>query len=142
MELVISQAELKHLPAIKQLYQQLGYAISLDILEGKLADVTPDNQLVVILNSSQQVLGCAAFHFLAPFHITQRWCLLSALIIEESQRNQGIGRALLTYIEQYAKARGCVHLELSSNIKRIKAHQFYAQLGYTEKPKRFIKYLI
>ena len=54
----------------------------------------------------------------------------------------GIGRALLSTVEQWAKETGAVGIRLTSNVKRENAHKFYLACGYTNphNSKKFYKF--
>lgn len=47
------------------------------------------------------------------------------LVTESRQRSAGHGRALLDWLVDLAKARGCAALELDSGVQRFDAHRFY-----------------
>ncbi|MGL5735635.1 MAG: GNAT family N-acetyltransferase [Beijerinckiaceae bacterium] len=56
-------------------------------------------------------------------------------------RGQGIGAAMMRFVEQAARARGAGLIQLSSNIARPAAHRFYARLGYAHSHAGFKLYL-
>lgn len=45
-------------------------------------------------------------------------------------QGKGIGKKMMEYALQYAKAKGCYKMTLSSNLRREQAHQFYESLGF------------
>jgi GNAT superfamily N-acetyltransferase len=47
------------------------------------------------------------------------------LVTAATQRSTGVGRALLTSLEETARELGCVLLELDSGTARVRAHAFY-----------------
>lgn len=47
-----------------------------------------------------------------------------------TMQGKGIGKAMMMFALEYAKAKGCYKMTLSSNLKREKAHQFYESLGF------------
>jgi GNAT superfamily N-acetyltransferase len=47
------------------------------------------------------------------------------LISDENARSSGYGAALLGWIGEYAKDRGCKELHLDSGVQRHAAHRFY-----------------
>lgn len=53
-----------------------------------------------------------------------------ALAVDPPHQGQGIGKALLTACEDWAKADGAAGVRLSSGSDRLAAHQFYLHLGY------------
>jgi GNAT superfamily N-acetyltransferase len=53
----------------------------------------------------------------------------------------GVGKALMSSLETAAQEAGCTKIEITSGTQRDGAHAFYTRLGYSEKPKRFLKSL-
>jgi GNAT superfamily N-acetyltransferase len=48
---------------------------------------------------------------------------------EPQQRSKGFGRALLDWLKQEARGRGCAQLQLDSGVHRPRAHRFYFREG-------------
>jgi GNAT superfamily N-acetyltransferase len=55
---------------------------------------------------------------------------ISALIVHESCRSQGIGAALVASAEQWAADKGLNLIRVRSNTTREAAHRFYLRAGY------------
>jgi len=51
------------------------------------------------------------------------------LVTNERQRSSGVGRALLSYLEQKARAANLENLALDSGTQRQQAHKFYFREG-------------
>jgi hypothetical protein len=51
------------------------------------------------------------------------------LVTDERRRSAGVGRALLGYLEQKARAAGLDNLALDSGTQRQQAHKFYFREG-------------
>ena len=51
------------------------------------------------------------------------------LVTDERRRSTGVGRALLGYLEQKARAAGLDNLALDSGTQRQQAHKFYFREG-------------
>jgi GNAT superfamily N-acetyltransferase len=47
------------------------------------------------------------------------------LVSDETTRSAGHGKALLDWVERYAKEHGCTQLHLDSGVQRHGAHRFY-----------------
>jgi GNAT superfamily N-acetyltransferase len=56
---------------------------------------------------------------------------VGGLVVDESVRGRGMGRALMAAAESWARERGYERLTLRSNVMRNEAHRFYQRLGYT-----------
>jgi GNAT superfamily N-acetyltransferase len=51
------------------------------------------------------------------------------LVTDEKRRSTGVGRALLSYLEQKARAANLENLALDSGTQRDQAHKFYFREG-------------
>jgi GNAT superfamily N-acetyltransferase len=71
------------------------------------------------------------------------WAIISGLIVDQTIRSQGIGKALLRAAEDWARRRGCGAISVLSNVKRDRAHRFYRSNGYEhiKTQKSFLKHL-
>ncbi|MBC7596889.1 MAG: GNAT family N-acetyltransferase [Kineosporiaceae bacterium] len=58
-------------------------------------------------------------------------CQIESVRTATGMRGQGIGNQLMTHIEAEARRRGAARLQLTSNKKRLRAHEFYQRLGFT-----------
>jgi GNAT superfamily N-acetyltransferase len=59
-------------------------------------------------------------------------CWLQDLVVTASHRGRGIGAQLIAAATQWARERGCTHLELSSGMGRKDAHRFYLSQGMSQ----------
>lgn len=59
-------------------------------------------------------------------------CWLQDLVVTASRRSDGIGALLLAAAADWARERGCTHLELASGAGRKNAHRFYLSQGMTQ----------
>ena len=55
------------------------------------------------------------------------------IAVDPSYRKQGIGRAILTQAEAWARDTGAAGIRLVSSVGRTEAHKFYEAMGYTSK---------
>ena len=58
---------------------------------------------------------------------------IMGIAVDPSYRKQGIGRALLTKAESWARDTGAAGIRLVSSVGRTEAHKFYEAMGYTSK---------
>ena len=59
-------------------------------------------------------------------------CWLQDLVVSKSRRSEGIGALLIRAAREWARERGCTHLELASGAGRKEAHRFYLSQGMAE----------
>jgi GNAT superfamily N-acetyltransferase len=52
------------------------------------------------------------------------------LVVDESLRGRGIGKALMARAEEWARERGFRDVSLRTNIIRKETHRFYQSIGY------------
>jgi len=55
---------------------------------------------------------------------------ICGLVVDERLRGQGVGRALVSAAEEWARREGHVEVRVRSNSIRTRTHRFYQQLGY------------
>ncbi len=55
---------------------------------------------------------------------------INGIVVEQSTRSHGIGRALLHAAEEWGRSLGCNDISVRSNVKRDRAHQFYITNGF------------
>ena len=60
-----------------------------------------------------------------------RRCEILGLVVDPAYRSQGVGRRLVTAVEQWAANRGLEQMAVRSNVARAESHPFYQRLGYT-----------
>ena len=59
-------------------------------------------------------------------------CWLQDLVVSSSRRCEGIGALLIGAASEWARERGCTHLELASGAGRDDAHRFYRRQGMAQ----------
>ena len=67
---------------------------------------------------------------------------ISAMVVSEAARGQGIGARLVATAEDWARDRGAAVMMLNSHNRRDGAHAFYRRLGYSNNGKRFVRPLV
>lgn len=65
--------------------------------------------------------------------LLRRKALLEELVVDENYRENGIGKKLIDFAINQARKEGAVHLELTSNPKRIEANKLYQELGFEKR---------
>lgn len=66
---------------------------------------------------------------------------IMAIAVDEVYCGKGVGKALLSVIEDWAEECGCYGVRLVSGFNRTDAHEFYLRCGYVNRKqqKNFIK---
>jgi GNAT superfamily N-acetyltransferase len=55
--------------------------------------------------------------------------IIDDLVVDKNYRGKGYGSTLFDWIVDYAKKNNCQAIELSSSVKRYRAHKFYMKKG-------------
>ncbi|MGN9776592.1 N-acetyltransferase family protein [Micromonospora sp. H33] len=100
--------------------------------ERAFADITADprNQLIVA-DADGELLGCMQLTYIPGLgrHGTERQ-LIEAVRVRSDQRGRGLGRQMITWAIDQARARGCGLVQLTTDKSRHDAHRFYLGLGF------------
>lgn len=63
------------------------------------------------------------------------------VIIDHSYQGKGYGTVFFSLIEQYAKEKQCLNVELNTYVENHRSHKFYFAKGYSIKGFHFLKKL-
>jgi GNAT superfamily N-acetyltransferase len=141
VSLTIRDARADDAERIATLLGQLGYPTEPTALPSRLERLVIVGDRVVVAELGGQVVGFAQLHVSPSIEYEQPAAKLSALIVDESHRGEGIGRALVESMEAEARSRRCALLFLTTAARRQEAHEFYRRVGLEETGKRFAKRL-
>ncbi len=90
----------------------------------------PDADVLLALDGDS-IVGLASVYPDPPFIRFGKRCWLQDLVVSSSRRSMGIGALLLDDDNDWARKRGCTHMELASGAGRKDAHRFYWAQGMT-----------
>ncbi|MFJ2960575.1 GNAT family N-acetyltransferase [Streptomyces sp. NPDC087270] len=89
------------------------------------------NEIAVLEGDDGAVLGCLQLTYIPGLtRGGQERALIEAVRIRADLRGAGLGRELLTWAIERARARGCGLVQLTSHARRADAHRFYESLGF------------
>jgi GNAT superfamily N-acetyltransferase len=61
-----------------------------------------------------------------------RRALIEAVRVRSDLRGRGLGRQLIAWAVEQARAADCVMVQLTSDKSRVDAHRFYSSLGFSD----------
>ena len=140
--MIIRQGLLADSPSINKLLIQLGYPQQGDESVEAIKSYNLEGYHLLVGEIDTVVVGLASLHWFDMFHMRGKMGRITAICVIEEQRSLGIGRELLLAAEEFLKLKGCVKVEVTTNLKRILTHEFYLKNGYIIDSKRFIKQLL
>jgi GNAT superfamily N-acetyltransferase len=71
-------------------------------------------------------------------HLGKSSGLVEDVVVAKSMRSKGIGKKMMEHALKICKENNCYKMSLSSNLKRIRAHEFYEKLGFEKHGYSFI----
>jgi GNAT superfamily N-acetyltransferase len=126
--------------ALARLFTALGHPTSTAELaqrwEGWAAQ---GNSALVAAADESTVVGVAVLHRTFVLHRPSPIGRITALVVDASARERGVGRALVVAAETALARLGCRTIEVTTNVRRTHAHAFYRRLGYQQTSFRFMK---
>lgn len=128
--LTVRAATTDDLSAIRDLLLQLGYSLEPDEVRDRLAGVmgAPGHAALVGERGGQVI---SLLHLFArPALEKPPEVIVQALVVDATDRQGGVGKAMMAAAEQWTRDRGLRSVALTSHIERADAHAFYAALGY------------
>lgn len=64
------------------------------------------------------------------------------VVVDNNYRGQGIGKQLLENALELARKKGALKIDLTSNAKRLEAHQLYKKVGFIQRQTSVFRNLI
>ena len=125
---------------------ELGYDVNLDIVKKQIRKLTNDNKHNIIIGfeneQTRKIIGFVHAELYESLYMDTGLNILG-LAVDSNFQGQGIGKKLMSSIEDYALKNNIGYIRLNSNVRRIDAHRFYESIGYVcdKTQKRFIKKL-
>jgi GNAT superfamily N-acetyltransferase len=116
-------------PVLADLVTQLGYPSRIEQVLARLTTLLPAEQGLLVAEVNGAVVGVVHVNRWANLVLDDS-AEIVALVVDKDWRDQGIGRALLQAAEEWAKRRGCITLQVRTNVVRQRAHEFYFQNGF------------
>ena len=97
----------------------------------RVAIYAPDGD-ILLAETEGGVIGLASVYADIQSIRYGKRCWLQDLVVSSEQRSRGAGHALLAAAADWARGRGCTHLELASGAGRADAHRFYLREGMSQ----------
>jgi GNAT superfamily N-acetyltransferase len=100
------------------------------------------NNGVYVAELDGQVVG--TFHLLFIRQVSNRGRVIAqveSVVVAKNARSRGVGEAMMTWAIDEAKRRGCLRVQLTTNVARTDAHRFYERLGFRTTHKGMKLYL-
>ena len=133
--LIIRRMTILDLERVAVLSGQLGYEATPSQVEARFRKISTYSDIVLfcaVEPTNNTVVGWA--HVEGTRSLTSNpFAEIMAIVVDESVRRSGIGRAIINAAEKWAVTNCFSHLRLRSGLQRAEdAHKFYLSLGYVQ----------
>jgi GNAT superfamily N-acetyltransferase len=115
--------------ALARLITQLGYPSTAEQVATRLTAMSSDYKTIVT-EEDGVVTGMAGGMIALFVHCDGAYGRITALVVDQTMRGRGLGRALAAAIESWFIERGVTQVRVTSGLHREEAHRFYERLGY------------
>ena len=136
----IRSAQISDASEIARLSSSLGYPAECDQITNRLKLLLQNASQLVVVEESPDATG-----LLGWLAVERRVTLESGikfeivgLIVDETSRRSGVGRALVQAAELWVLGQGGGDLVVRSNVLRPESHGFYGSLGYIRKKSQHV----
>jgi GNAT superfamily N-acetyltransferase len=140
VETSVRDARAEDAEAMSRLCTQLGYPAQGSAIPKRLARLQSDpNARALVADAGDGPIGLATVHLRHTINHEAPIAQLTLLVVDESQRTRGVGRALVEAAERWAHAQGCHRIVVTTALQRADAHAFYERIGYRHTGRRYGK---
>jgi len=138
----IRGAELNDATELATLMCQLGYPTTAPEMETRLkAILARAAYKTLVAITDDRICGMIGTFAHSTYEHDDSSGRILALVISNTARRHGIGRALIAAVEKDFARRGIRRIALDTRLNREDAHRFYGALGYERNGWRFVKEL-
>jgi GNAT superfamily N-acetyltransferase len=114
------------------LSRELGYPVTAEEMSDRLAELLARDGDIVLVAEPEPGRVAGWVHGAEQRLLESgRRCELLGLVVDASERGRGVGRRLVSAVEEWARTRGLEQMAVRSNVTRTESHPFYERLGYT-----------
>lgn len=132
--MIIEEMRHKDLEQVTALAAQLGYLFSMNEIKSRFKNISKlSSHKLYVARDSEKILGWIQVNKEPASLLSDKRVEVSALVVDEHYRGQGIGKTLLASAEDWAKSQSLLLVRIRSNVMRETAHQFYIKQGYSLK---------
>lgn len=115
---------------LKQLMSELSDRVNLT-QTGLMLVLKDSNSHLYVIFDRERIIGCAT---LCVFHSpTGTKASIEDVVVSSAYRGQYLGKKLMVYVLEQAKAYAPIELHLTSNPMRVAANKLYQSLGFQKK---------
>ncbi|GGF74540.1 N-acetyltransferase GCN5 [Paenibacillus albidus] len=132
--LQIRRCGMNDLERVTALLREFGYPTTLSVMKERMESMANDPfHCTLVAELENEVVGMIGLRQVSSYY-KQQDCIteVTALIVSEELRGNGLGKRLMAAAEEWAREQGCCELFLRSGnrVERAPAHAFYRHIGF------------
>ena len=116
-------------------------ATDVQVLSESLSSQSPDVAIFIAEEDGGAALGFIHLKVMTDYFTREEHGHVADIVVAPGGEGRGVGRALMTAGEGWARGRGYRWLTLSVFVHNVRAREFYKRLGYGEDTMRYLKEL-
>jgi GNAT superfamily N-acetyltransferase len=124
---------------MSELFTQFEHPSPAEPIPARLDRVIAHNGQAFVAEGETGLLGVATTQIMWSLVEDEPRLMLTALVVREDTRGQGVGRALIAAIEAWGRARGAARVVVTTALRRAGAHAFYERLGFELTGRRYVR---
>ncbi|NLC65454.1 MAG: GNAT family N-acetyltransferase [Clostridium sp.] len=103
-----------------------------------------NKKVILVTISDNEIIAYSFLEFIdvnIPMMVERKYIYIHDFAVSKKYRNQGIASGLLIHIEEYAREKGALKLELAVHLFSQEAIKLYKKIGFTPRAVRMEKEL-
>ena len=115
---------------IVPLLQKINHKTPLELLETRLEEMSrlPHYECIGMY-LDDKLVGISGLWY-STRHYIGKTVEIDHVVIDDTLRNQGLGKKFLKWIYEYTQTKGCDGIELNTYVENRKSHKFYYNEGF------------
>ena len=124
------------------LFAQFEHPTPAEPIPARLTRLLSHDGQALVASDDTGLLGIATTQIVWSLVEDAPRALLTALVVRDDTRGRGVGRALVTAVEHWARERGAERVVVTTALRRAGAHAFYERVGFEFTGRRYVKSII
>jgi|HubBroStandDraft_6_1064221.scaffolds.fasta_scaffold286789_2 GNAT superfamily N-acetyltransferase len=124
------------------LFAQFEHPTPAEPIPARLTRLLSHDGQALVASDDTGLLGIATTQIVWSLVEDAPRALLTALVVRDDTRGRGVGRALVTAVEHWARERGAERVVVTTALRRAGAHAFYERIGFEFTGRRYVKSII
>lgn len=120
------------------LLKLLNTATPEEILKKRVLEMSKQHYKCVGMYINEELIGISGLWFLTR-HYSGKTIEPDHVVINNANRNKGLGKKLINWIHNYAQSIGYEASELNTYIHNVPSHRFYEKEGYSRLGFHYLK---